>query len=64
MKRHLSEWGVIYAVLFIVVLLASAMAFFTYRDQAAVDRCTNLGGQTWDDGAHCVLGNPEVVSTR
>lgn len=49
---------------FVTIVFVAAVAFFGWRDHQAVQRCEALGGETWDSGEHCVLGNPEVVSTR
>jgi hypothetical protein len=59
--RHL--WSVVGVVAF-CVLFTGFMVFLAVRDTRAEDRCEAMGGQTWDSGKHCVLGDPRVVSTR
>lgn len=48
---------------FVIVMLA-LFTLVGVKDHRSVQRCESMGGQTWDSGMHCVLGNPEVVSTR
>lgn len=44
------------------VLVFLAMILVDYKD--GTDECRALGGQTWDYGDHCIIGNYEVVDTN
>ncbi|WNT45150.1 membrane protein [Gordonia phage OlgasClover] len=45
-------------------LFIAFLVFMIMRDQSAIDRCQQMGGQTWDQGQHCVIGNYIVTATR
>ena len=49
--------------LLVFALIAAGLAFFQVRDNAAIDRCHSIGGETYDQGLHCVIGG-KTVSTR
>lgn len=45
-------------------LAVFALIAFAIHDNIATMSCQAMHGQTWDSGAHCVLGHPKVVNTR
>lgn len=44
------------------ILVFLAMILVDYKD--GTDECRALGGQTWDYGDHCIIGDYEVVDTN
>lgn len=54
----------VFLAVFGAVLTIAAVVFFGWRDSRAVDRCEAMGGQTWDSGQHCVIGEYRVVDTH
>ena len=50
-------------LLIVLLLFVGGLVFFQVRDNAAIARCHTIGGETYDQGAHCVIGG-KTVSTR
>ncbi|QAU06306.1 hypothetical protein SEA_RICKMORE_72 [Gordonia phage Rickmore] len=59
-----TTWLPIGLAIGIVGLFIAFLIFMIMRDQSAIDRCRQMGGQTWDQGQHCVIGNYIVTTTR
>ncbi|QAU06780.1 hypothetical protein HWC06_gp75 [Gordonia phage Duffington] len=60
-----TEWlPFIVPFVFFFGLFIAFLVFMIIRDQSAIDRCQQMGGQTWDQGQHCVIGNYIVTTTR
>ena len=51
------------ALTLVTVAILGGVLYLSHRDAEATERCLQIGGQTWDEGHHCVIGG-KVVSTR
>lgn len=62
LPRH--PWGGYFLIAFVTVAVIAFVVLLTAKDNKAIEKCDALGGQTWDQGAHCVLDNTVVINTR